>query len=397
MAVVNPQILKWARTQADLSLSDAAKRIKLREARGKTGAERLAEMEAGTVVPTRKQLEEMANGYRQPLINFYLQEPPVPSERGQDFRTLAYPDHSKNAHLEILIRDIKASQEIVRDLLEDEESPMLNFIGSASIHQPPVEVAQMIVKAIHFDVKKFRSLHPPQKAFEYLRGQVHNLGVFVILSHNLGSTHTDIPLETFRGFAIADDTAPFIVINDADAQSALAFTLLHELVHLWLGTTGISGELFAPTNHPIEKFCNQVAGLILLDDQELEEIGIFSSEEDLNEKIGKFAQDRNISRSMVAYRLFERHILDERTWRVLVQKFQQEWHASKRRRKEKADGGPNYYVVKRSKLGRELTRLVNRGLQSGSLTPSKASIVLLGVKPSNVHELISDIPSVGTT
>jgi hypothetical protein len=54
-------------------------------------------------------------------------------------------------------------------------------------------------------------------------------------------------------------------------------------------------------------------------------------------------------------------------------------------------------VVKRSKLGRELTRLVNRGLQSGSLTPSKASIVLLGVKPSNVHELISDIPSVGTT
>ena len=392
MPAVNPEILKWARTQADLSLSEAAKRIGLGNARGKTGTERLAEMEAGTVMPTRKQLEDMAQGYRQPLINFYLQEPPVPSERGQDFRTLSHHDDTKNAHLEVLIRDIKASQEIVRDLLEDEESPMIGFIGSASINQPPVEVAQMIVQAIDFDIKKFRNGQSPQKAFEYLRGQVHNLGIFVILSHNLGSSHTDIPPETFRGFVIADDIAPFIVINDADAQSALAFTLLHELVHLWLGTTGISGEIFAPVNHPIEKFCNQVAGLILLDDQELEEIGIFSSEEDLKEKIGKFAQDRNISRSMVAYRLFERHNLDERTWRSLAQKFQEEWHASKRRRKEKADGGPNYYVVKRSKLGRELTRLVNRGLQSGSLTPSKASIVLLGVKPSNVHELISDIP-----
>jgi hypothetical protein len=34
----------------------------------------------------------------------------------------------------------------------------------------------------------------------------------------------------FRGFAPADDLAPFIVINDNDP--AHSFTLLHELVHI---------------------------------------------------------------------------------------------------------------------------------------------------------------------
>jgi hypothetical protein len=40
----------------------------------------------------------------------------------------------------------------------------------------------------------------------------------------------DIGQDVFRGFALADDLAPFIVINDNDP--AHSFTLPHELVHI---------------------------------------------------------------------------------------------------------------------------------------------------------------------
>lgn len=83
----------------------------------------------------------------------------------------------------------------------------------------------------------------------------------MLLLGNLGSHHTNISVETFRGFAIADPIAPFIVINDQDARQAWAFTALHELAHLWLGVTGVSGASFEAA---IEKYCNDVASEILL-------------------------------------------------------------------------------------------------------------------------------------
>ena len=57
---------------------------------------------------------------------------------------------------------------------------------------------------------------------------------------DLGSHHTTIDVKVFRGFALADRFAPFVVINDKDAAEAWSFTLLHELCHLFLGETGVS-------------------------------------------------------------------------------------------------------------------------------------------------------------
>ncbi|MFY1080099.1 ImmA/IrrE family metallo-endopeptidase, partial [Escherichia coli] len=77
---------------------------------------------------------------------------------------------------------------------------------------------------------------------------------------NLGSHHSALNVELFRGFALSDKVAPFVVINDQDSEQAWSFTLLHELAHIWLGQTGVSGG--RPTS-VIETFCNDVAGRIL--------------------------------------------------------------------------------------------------------------------------------------
>lgn len=402
MPAVNPEILKWARTKAGLSLADAAKGI-LSDAHGKTGAQRLAELEDGNIEPTRTILNKMAKKYNRPVLAFYLKQPPEPSDRGEDFRTLPHPvDDLLDANLDTLLRKVKASQEIVRDLLEDEETEPLKFIGSATINQDPEQVANHIVKVIGFEINRFRAYRQVSDAFEYLRDKAQDAGIFVILAQNLGSHHTNIPLEIFRGFVIADAIAPFVVINDGDAVSARSFTLLHELAHLWLGTTGISGDIRNKSNNEIEIFCNKVASLILLTNEEIDELKTIQSKQfdEAVSMISTFATERNISRSMVAYKLLLDGQITNTVWQRLSNQFYDEWRASVENQKDKegrTPGGPSYYVVRRNKLGRELTGLASRAMSAGLLTPSKASIVLLGVKPGNVHDLVSNIHPKGNS
>jgi Zn-dependent peptidase ImmA (M78 family) len=89
------------------------------------------------------------------------------------------------------------------------------------------------------NLSDFRSQSSAEEAFSFLRSRAEEVGVFVLLKGDLGSHHTAIDLQTFRGFALADPVAPFVVINDQDSKSAWSFTLIHELAHLWLGQTGV--------------------------------------------------------------------------------------------------------------------------------------------------------------
>lgn len=391
MPNVNPDILRWARETAGLTLEEAAEKLSIRKARGRSPVHRLIDLEAGDVEPTRPMLVKMAKQYRRPLLTFYLPEPPRRGDRGQDFRTLpADQPASDEALLDALIRDVQARQGLVRAVLdEEEEMEHVAFIGSRSMEDGASVVVDAIREVVPVEFDQFRAQESASAAFALLRNGVEQVGVYVLLIGDLGSYHTAIDLQTFRGFALADAIAPFIVINDRDSKAAWSFTLIHELAHLFLGQTGVSGQ---DSRLAIERFCNDVASEYLLPHAELKVIVPLpvGNLEALQATIGDFASERNVSSSMVAYRLYRANLLSDQQWQQLRQAFRDRWAQSQADRRERAraqEGGPSYYVVKRHRLGSALIESVRRMLRGGDLTTSKAGKVL-GVKPQQVQTLV---------
>ena len=397
MPAVNPDILIWARETAGLSLEAAAKSLGLLDNQKKSGVDKLLELERGDVEPTQQQLMKMSEHYRRSLVIFYLDTPPPRGDRGQDFRALPNTGPTReDALLDALIRDLQMRQSIVRALLEDEEAQPLPFIASAQIEDGLQLVAQRIVSTLQFNLATFRAAKRTDQAFAYLRTQIEKVGIFVLLVGNLGSHHSAISVETFRGFAIADLIAPFVIINSQDSKSAQSFTALHEVVHLWIGATGVSGAPGTSIGTPTEQFCNDVAGEILLPLRELDELhGIEDHElEDAAQIIIEFAGLRHVSRSMVAYKLYRTSMISHEFWERLNAYFLKEWLRFKQGQKEKEKlddtGGPTYYITQGSRLGSALLHLVNRAINGGMLTSTKAGKVL-GIKPRNVDPLLKTV------
>lgn len=391
MPRVNPEILAWARVTAGISVDDAVRKLQIKDARGVSATERLAELESGAATPSRALLVRMAKQYRRPLLTFYLSAPPTRGNRGEDFRTIRDGQiPADEPLLDALLRDIQLRQRIVRaELEEDDDITVANWMGSISIEGGIDRATEAIENWLPMDIADFRAKPTPSEAFGVLRSSAESMGVFVLLIGDLGSHHTAIDVHTYRGFALADEIAPFVVINDNDSQAAWSFTLLHELTHIWLGQTGVSA--FNGQNRT-EKFCNDVASKLLLKDEDLDSL-VVTNWSDLGSaatEIAAFASERNVSGSMVAYRLYSRGTIDVRTWNAIARFYRDQWLQSRRANREALrshDGGPNWYVIRHHRLGRSLVGTVARMMRSGSITTTKAGQVL-GLKAKQVEPLL---------
>ena len=384
MAGFNPEVFRWARESAGLALEDAARAIGIVPAS-------LAAIEAGEKTPSRTALVNMAKAYRRSLLTLYLPAPPQRGERGEDFRTVAAEHQlASEADIDALVRDLRARQSLMRSVLEDDEDMHpLNFVGSATLSGGVHALSDCIGRLLGLSRRELRAQKDAESAFALLRARAEQAGVFVLLVGHLGSHHSAIPVEAFRGFAIADPIAPFIVINDGDAKAAWSFTLLHELAHLFLGATGVSA---GTPELQIERFCNDVASEFLVPRSDIEtlEVAHLAMEQQLL-VIAEAASRWRVSRQLVAYGLYKAGRLSLDTWKALDGRIRESWMTQRRQDKEaarlKKTSGPTYYIVRRHRLGAAMLDFAHRHLDAGTLSPVKAARVL-GVKPRSVYPLL---------
>lgn len=280
-------------------------------------------------------------------------------------------------------------------LLEDEEEArQLPFVGSARIGHGAKKVAASLRAELEISEEQQKLNKGPAGLFTLLRAAAERIGVYVLLLGDVGSHHSDIGEDVFRGFALADDVAPIVVVNDNDAVAARAFTLMHELAHIWLGASGISGPLHGMSENVIERFCNDVAGEFLLPPDAIPDFSslLKADLQAVTRAVERIAAVWNVSEPAVAYKFAQNGWIEGALATAIFKAFADRWRREKQRARETRnpdDQGPSYYVVRRHRLGAALLGVVRRALQGETLTHTRAAKIL-GVGPASVGPLLHE-------
>jgi Zn-dependent peptidase ImmA (M78 family)/transcriptional regulator with XRE-family HTH domain len=392
---INPRIPAWARETAGLTVEEAAEKLGLKDSARATAVQKLQALEDGKPGLSRTMLERAASAYRRPLVAFYMSDPPARGERGEDFRATKSASDRDNATLDALLRDVRARQQMVREVLDEtEEAQLRPFVGSARIEDGPKTVAAAIRIALGVSEEQQRRSRNTAALFSTLRSAAERIGIYVLLLGDVGSHHSDIGEDVFRGFALADDVAPFVVINDNDATAARSFTLMHELVHIWIGESGVSGPLRDIPSNVIERFCNDTASEFLLPSDAIPDYSelLLAPLNEVTGAIQGLGSAWKVSEPAVAYRFVQKGWIKSTVASQLFAIYVDRWRQQKQRERETRqpdDKGPDYYTMGRFRLGARLLGVVRCALQDDTLTHTRAAKIL-GVGPASVSQLLQE-------
>jgi len=385
---VNHNILLWARKEAGYSPAQVVELAKITSPKQRKNEpqvspeQRLDAWEQGNEIPTLPQLEKLADVYRRPLITFFLKTPPAASNALADFRTIQ-GGHAVNDSPEFsaLKRRIIALHRELVNLTKEEGKPINDFVGSMKDKSSIDEIVKAIRNKLRLSFEEQKKQNTETELLRLLRVKSQEVGIFVLMEGNLGSHHSNISPDEFRGISIADPLAPIIVINPNDAKAANVFTFVHELCHIWLGASGVSNLNALSTNHAHKKqeiLCNAVAAEFLVPKQSisviLKESPSFEGEE-MHSYIDRLAKQFKISGAVIGRRLADLGIISSTDYNGLLSFYKKRWEKQKEKTPKK-EGGPDRNRLDRYRLGDSVIRTITSAAYEGRISLQDASRML---------------------
>ncbi len=264
-AAITPEVIKWARERSHLTLELVAKKMSLSK-------EKISQWEFGYAQPTIKQLRKLANVYKRPIAIFYLPEPPTGFDVLHDYRKIDPSLLAESPALGLEVRQVYFQREIAMSLYEEDGDNFSKHRFKFSTTSNPESVAGKIREILGVTIEAQLNWKGKYEALNTWRNALENLGVLVFQI-------SGVDINEARGFSISGDKFPVVAVNISDSVRARIFTMLHELVHIFLDKGGLCDLEGKDGEKNIEQFCNAVAGAILVPMQTLE-----SQQEVLNNK-----------------------------------------------------------------------------------------------------------------
>lgn len=251
-ANIKPELLVWGRTTRGWSVTVAAKQL------GVT-TDRLRSLETGERRPTVAFLRKAAEQYKRPLAVFFLSCPPSPPTDLPEYRTLFGDGPGGSPELLLAIRTAREQRRIAMEMYELLGDAPPRFDLKVALSDRVVQAAAAIRTSLGVSEEAQWSAgrKSQHSGLAFWRALIEAVGVLVFQA-------SDLSPDDARGFSIAVDVLPVVVVSSKDAPRARAFSLLHELVHLALGRSGICDDMgstkrSSDPREEIESFCNAVA------------------------------------------------------------------------------------------------------------------------------------------
>lgn len=372
-ALVNPTILTWSRQRAGLSTEQVAKKLPVKP-------ESVKRWEAGEAKPTFLQAQKWANVAHIPFGFLFLPQPPAEELPLPDLRTVrGIAPEQPSLNLLDTVKDAIRKQDWYLEHIQDQEREALAFVGRFTSQTP--------VKVVVADMRKTLAVNPDAARLDYdsynraLIKAAEDAGVLVMRSGiALGNTHRKLEVEEFRGFAISNAYAPVVFINSADAPTARLFTLMHELAHIWIGSSGVSDGNTAASRDE-ERFCNAVAGEFLAPEELFR--SVWNSELNWEENLAPLSTRFHLSKLAIGRRALDlgyiTHYQYSAYYRRILKEFQ-----------DKQGGAGDYYRNATAKNSARLSKAVLNEALSGRLLLRDAGRIL-GVQPAKLRILASKL------
>lgn len=250
---------------------------------------------SGEKLPTYNQIEKISKLIKIPVGLLVLDRAVDINTQRLSFRTLES-------------REIVAMSAELRDTIiemQEKQSFLQNQIDeNLSINSQILRTANHLILAEHIRHKLDIPInHIPDSKndpIRYFRDKISSIGVFVLFNGKIkDNTHRPLNPNEFRGFSLNNSKAPIIFVNQKDSRNAQLFTLIHELVHLFIDNEGISNkdEQSDYSHTGVEALVNRVTAEILVPKL------LFERENTLN--VEELANRYRVSRYVVARRLLD--------------------------------------------------------------------------------------------
>ena len=358
---VKPRLLQWARQRAELEPEELAKKVGLRP-------RRIHEWEE-TGELTLDHLERVADKTHTPIGFLFLDEPPTLELPIADFRSRAGGEPSPD--LLETVYQCELRQAWYRDRVTT-PADELKFVGSVGPSAPVASVAEDIRATIGVDLDERAAAATWADALRDLCERVENAGIMVMRNGVVGNnTHRPLSVREFRGFALSDRFAPLIFINASDSKAAQLFTVIHELVHIWRGESGVS-DASRRTSRPAERFCNQVAAEVLVPMSDFRRN--WSRVGDPLTEVRRLAQLFKVSSLVILIRAREADFVSDSRFTELY-----EAEVSAAQNAPSKPSGGDFYRTQRSRLGTRFAAAVIASAVEGGTSYTEA-FQLLGVR-----------------
>lgn len=353
---LKPNVLRWARERASLEEAVLAKKLHTTE-------EKVTAWEQDGKISFAK-MQDLAHVTHTPEGYFFLPKPPEDKLPIPDFRTLKdAPLKRPTPDLLETVQTMQVRQAWMRDFLIEEGEGPLTFVGRATLHSDPVEVAADMRRTLGFTDGWASQEKSWTDALMHLRQKIETAGILIVINGVVGNnTYRKLSPEEFRGFALCDSYAPLIFINGADFKSAQMFTFAHELAHLWIGKDGVSNfEALQPPPLEVEIWCNKVAAEFLM--PALEVHGCWEQAQRAEEPFQALARRFKVSAIVAARRALDLGLIEKKTFFD----FYNAYIDDERRKEAKHASGGSFWNNQNVRVGQRFGHAVVRAAREGKL------------------------------
>lgn len=358
---LQPDVLQWARQRAGISRDELACRMHVK-------TERVREWEeTGNI--TMAQADRLADRTHTPVGFLYLSKPPEDNLPIPDFRTRRADALAPRPSPDLLetVYAMQRRQAWMReDLIEGGAEP-LGFVGAYSVAHNHREVASAMREALGIANDWAEDMSTWTHALRFLRDKLDAAGVLVIFNGVVGnSTRRQLDPGEFQGFALVDDYAPLIFVNNSDFIAAKMFTLAHELAHVCVGESGVSHfERLQPPQNATERFCDQAAAEFLVPESSLRDL--WRSVAHASDPYQSIARQFKVSAIVAARRALDLGLIDRDTFFAFYDS-----HTQQKGTGQPTGAGGDFWNTQGWRLGPRFAGAVVRAAKEGRLTYREA-------------------------